>query len=196
MAFAWSSAANLLLYDADPGERSVEMGRAGDSRIVDRRDALLDVYARQLMVHCAADPSRLAAVRAECADRHRPARLLREGWRSMRWRREHPSSTGRDRPLGAPSPRTLIEQRELWDTAEQIVALAEQTVHDAGAATDWKARERLLASTSHTLNFDILGVMLPVEVEQQAAAELAATLEEIDRTADPDGPTRGDPGWR
>ena len=193
VGFAWSSAANLLLYDADPGERSVQMGRAGESRVVDRRAALTDVYARQVLVHCAADSVRLAALRAECADRHRLGRLLREGRRAVRHRRQHSSPGVSGWPWGALSPRTLAEQRELWVTAEQIVALAQRMVDDAGAGEDRRARERLLASTSHTLTFDILGAMLPVEVEQESAAELSARLEEIDRAPDPGDPPSSRP---
>lgn len=111
----------------------------------------------------------------------------------MRHRRQHPSASVSGRSWAALSPRTLVEQRELWVTAEQIVALAQRMVHDAGAAEDRRARERLLASTSHTLTFDILGALLPAEMEQEPAAELAARLEEIDRSEDPAGPG-GDPG--
>lgn len=113
--------------------------------MVDRRVALVDLYARQLLVKLDADIERLDAVVAE-------SRREADYTRTLQWSR---------------------------DTARQRII-------EAGAEHDPKGRDRLLASTNHTLTSEILGIFLPPEAHQQRAAELAETLDEIDQRPESD----------
>ena len=81
---AWSSAANLLLYDEDPGPRETNVGSRAELRVVDRREALVQLYARQVLVSLHADAPRILAL-AELAA---AARTLRGAWRLVRARRD------------------------------------------------------------------------------------------------------------
>ena len=74
---AWTCAANLRLYDEDPGPRWVNVGSAVEPRWVDRYDALVDLYARQMLVQLDADPERLIVAARECRVR---ARQQRQWW--------------------------------------------------------------------------------------------------------------------
>jgi len=49
MVRAWACAINLQLYDADPGPRVVELAGGLETRKVDRREALIDLYSRDLL---------------------------------------------------------------------------------------------------------------------------------------------------
>jgi hypothetical protein len=181
---AWSCAANLSLYDEDPG---------GESRMVDRRVALIDLYARQLLVRLDADIARLDVVAAE-------SRREEKHTRTLRWSRE--TAQNRDRSLppaytplrrlrrawkvwSAYTPGNRREMAQVWEIAAELADTARQRIIEAGAERDQKARDRLLASTNHTLTAEILNVFLPPEVHQQRAAELAETLEEIDQRPEP-----------
>lgn len=191
ITFAWSCAANLSLYDEDPGPRMTEVAGRGESRMVDRRVALIDLYARQLLVKLGADIARLDAVAAE-------ARRAEQHTRTLQWSRE--TAQNRDRTLppaftplrrlrrvwkvwSAYTPGDRREMAQVWEIAAELADTARQRIVDAGAEHDSKGRDRLLASTNHTLTAEILGVLLPPEVHQQRAAELAETLDEIDRRA-------------
>lgn len=192
--FAWSSAANLSLYDEDPGPRMTEVAGGGESRMVDRRVALVDLYARQLLVKIEADIERLDAVAAE-------SRREAQYTRTLKWSRA--AARSRDRTLpqaytpgrklrrawkvwSAYTPGSRREMAEMWDIAAELADAARRRIIDAGAEHDVKARDRLLASTNHTLTSEILGIFLPPEVHQQRAAELAETLDQIDQRPESD----------
>lgn len=192
--FAWSSAANLSLYDEDPGPRTTEVAGGSESRKVDRRVALVDLYSRQLLVHLGADLERLVAVAEES---RREARYTRT------WAWSRATARSRERTLppastvgrrlqrwwqvwSAYTPHSRREMAQVWDIAAELADAARERIIEAGAEYDRKARERLLASTNYTLTTEILGVFLPPEVRQQRAAELADTLHEIDRRQAPD----------
>lgn len=190
--FAWSSAANLSLYDEDPGPRMTEVATGGGTRMVDRRVALVDLYARQLLVKLDADLERLAAVAEESRREAAYTRTLRWSRATARSRDESlpPASTlGRRirrawQVWSAYMPGNRREMAEVWEIAAELADTARQRVIDAGAEHDLKARARLLASTNHTLTTEILGMLLPPDVHQQRAAELAETLDEIDQRPD------------
>ncbi|MQA16820.1 MAG: hypothetical protein GEV09_22600 [Pseudonocardiaceae bacterium] len=68
--FAWSCALNVNLYDDDPGPRQMVVGGPGEQRTVDRRQRLIDAYARDVLVHVDAELDRLATVVAEVKRKH------------------------------------------------------------------------------------------------------------------------------
>lgn len=192
--FAWSSAANLSLYDEDHGPRMTEVGGGGEWRRVDRRVGLVDLYARQLLVRLDADIERLDAVAAE-------SRREAQYTHTLQWSRD--TARNRDRTLppahtvGRKIRRTWKvwsaytlgsrgEMAEVWVIVAGLADTARQRVVDAGAEHDPKAGDRLLASTNHTLTSEILGIFLPPEVHQQRAAELAETLDQIDQRPESD----------
>lgn len=174
--FAWSCTANLSLYDEDPGPRTTEVAGGGESRMVDRRVALIDLYARQLLVKLDADVARLAAVAAEsaakrstpapCSGAARPLRTATAPCPRCTLRSGDCSGRGR---CGRPTPRDRREMAQVWEIAAELADTARQRIIDAGAEHDPKARDRLLAPTSHTLTAEILGVFLPPEVHLQRA---------------------------
>ena len=63
MVRAWACAINLQLYDADPGPRVVELAGGLETRKVDRREALIDLYSRDLLSGLAGDPAALKPLR-------------------------------------------------------------------------------------------------------------------------------------
>jgi hypothetical protein len=62
---AWASALNLRLYDNDPGPREMIVGGPGEERVIDRRERLVDSYAKLLLVQVDGDLDRLLAVAAQ-----------------------------------------------------------------------------------------------------------------------------------
>src|SRR5436190_17310517 len=74
---AWASGLNLRLYDNDPGPRELIVGGPGEERVIDRRERLVDSYAKLLLVHVDGDLHRLLAVAAE-ARRMRAQRAARD----------------------------------------------------------------------------------------------------------------------
>lgn len=166
-----------------------EVAAGGGTRMVDRRVALVDLYARQLLVKLDADLERLAAVAEESRREAAHTRTLRWSRATARSRDESlPPALTLDRRIrrawqvwSAYTPGNRREMAEVWEIAAELADTARQRVIDAGAENDPKARARLLASTNHTLTTEILGMLLPPDVHQQRAAELAETLDEIDR---------------
>lgn len=177
---AWSCAANLSLYDEDPGPRETNVGSSREPLVIDRRDALLEVYARQILVGCDADLGRLTALRADCQRRAAQARTLQAGWETVRWRRASPCQMSWPRALTALTPWSRREIGGLWLVGAQLADRAASRVLEADAAHDGPARTRLLASVRHSLHCDVLGAFLPADVEDQLATDLADTLREID----------------
>lgn len=149
---AWSSALNLMLYDADPGPREVRIGGPGEERVIDRREYLISVYAHSLLLHLGADLSRLVAV----ADEAR-----RRSGDSARWKR--PREHVRAERVAA----------ELADTAAQVV-------RQAGADADEKSRRRLLAATEYQHTEETFAAFLGTSAAQDPN-DLAQELDDIDR---------------
>lgn len=182
--FTQTCAVDLLIYDAEPVGRWINRGSHLDPVPVARHEALIEIYARRVLVQCEADPDRLRAVQTECARR-------REG--SAR----SPSGDERITGLGhadtdeSPPPQTTVpsspsrpEQGRIWSVAEKLITVAMAMVVEAGAVDDFRARARLLVSAAHTTAIDRLGSAVPTEVRQKAAWELARLLGEIDDTSD------------
>lgn len=69
--FTWTCAADLLIHDADPVSRRIDLGSPIDPLLVTRHEALVEIHARRVMVQCDADPERLRAVRTEFERRRR-----------------------------------------------------------------------------------------------------------------------------
>lgn len=151
---AWASALNLRLYDNDPGPREMVVGGPGEERVIDRRDRLIDSYARLLLVQVDGDLDRLLAVAAEARRKHG----------------ERVAHGGSERKIEA----ELIAV-ELADHAAQIV-------RDVDADTDPKARERLVAATEHQ-NLRDTGELFLGDANILAGdpGDLAERLDEIDR---------------
>src|SRR2546430_9870934 len=125
MVRAWACAINLQLYDADPGPRVVELAGGLETRKVDRREALIDLYSRDLLSGLAGDPARLEAVEAECQRRARidatfsssiriAVRRLKPLWRLHSWRSCLEACTKQDRR----------ERQEAWLVAAELAARA------------------------------------------------------------------------
>jgi hypothetical protein len=122
--------------------------------VIDRRDRLIDSYARLLLVQVDGDLDRLLAVAAEARRKHG----------------ERVAHGGSERKIEA----ELIAV-ELADHAAQIV-------RDVDADTDPKARERLVAATEHQ-NLRDTGELFLGDANILAGdpGDLAERLDEIDR---------------
>jgi hypothetical protein len=116
-----SCALNLELYAADPGPQTVAIGGPGEQRTITRRDHLLDLYSRMLLLKLDGDPDRLSAVAAE-AERRRDEKSAR-------------NSESDDLEVEA-------DTLEFADTAMRII-------HDAGADVDQQNRKRLLTAMNY-----------------------------------------------
>lgn len=180
--FAWSCAANLQLYDEDPGPRQTNVGNRDEPRVVDRHEALVELYARQVLVSLQADEARMLALAENCRQRAATARTLRGGWQAVRARRAAGSPEPWPRAIAALSPWSRREAASVWAVGAELADAAVQMVRDADAAEDGKARARLLASAKHSLTYDVLGGIIPTDVRMQAAADLADTLRRIDES--------------
>jgi hypothetical protein len=176
--FAWSCAVDFMMYDSNPIASEANIGSQIEPRVVDRRDALLDIYARRILVHCEADPGRLNAVRAEITKLPGSRGPVQDEMRSDRLQ------DGSARPPGSATlpPPLSHDTGQLWAVAEELTSAALAMVIEAGAVDDIRARARLLVSTAHTITRDLLGPLRPPEVERQAALKLARSLDMIDRS--------------
>lgn len=129
--FAFSCGANLLLYEGDPGPQTTTVGGPGEQRTITRRELLVSIYARMLLLELQADLDRLAAVAAEA-------------------RRRMYTAADDDATELAAAEAVAVE---LAETAIQII-------RDVGADTDPRARERLLAATDYQTSRDVFGTFL------------------------------------
>jgi hypothetical protein len=130
--FAWSCAANLLLYDADPGPRQVNVGSGSEQRFVDRHEALVNVYARQVLVELEADLPRIEALQHACERAAAETWTLRQAWQAARHRRQHGAT--RRAALAALTRRSRRDIVEVWLAAAEIITEADRIVRDAGPA--------------------------------------------------------------
>ncbi|MFI2473454.1 hypothetical protein [Nocardia xishanensis] len=150
-----SSAANCLLFEADPGPQQLNIGTELEPRWVSREYAWRDFYAHDLIIAVNAD----LALLKQCLDfahqeRHRTT-----------------------------SPQlTVAEQREaheFWDCAIDIAKIAIDIIDHGGAADDEHARQRLLAGAHH-LRTTTAFRAIP-QIVEQAGTDLAKALDEIDK---------------
>jgi hypothetical protein len=63
--YAFSCALNLQLYASDPDPETVVVGGPGEQRSITRRESLVDIYARMVLLELGGDIDRLSAVAAE-----------------------------------------------------------------------------------------------------------------------------------
>jgi hypothetical protein len=182
---AWSCAANLRLYDEDPGPRQMNVGSVREPRIVDRREALVGLYARQILLKLEADYPRILALRAECGQQAAASRDLREAWRVARARHRPPLRQPWRQALRALAWSERSDIATTWAVGAELAHRAAQMVTEAGAHLDGKARAKLLAATEHSFTYDVLGSMLPSDMEARDAAQLAETLRQIDESDEP-----------
>jgi hypothetical protein len=153
--YAFSCALNLLLYVADPGPESAAVGGPGERRMISRRESLVDIYARMLLLELEGDTSRLSAVAVEA-------------------RRRRQDKEMRDFPA---------DHLQAEEAAAELAESAARIVHDAGADTDPRARERLLTATDYQTSHDVFGAFLG---DPTLAGPPDAMLAELDRI-DEDG---------
>lgn len=150
-------ASNCLLYENDPGPAELNTGTAEEPRMVPRAQAWQHAYALHVLIQCEADHARLTAAARQC-------------------RASMADATAR---LGA-------QRAGEWSRAADLCEQAAQMVEDAGAASDDKARRRLLAGCQHQTMMIVLGSVIP------AVAETSA--EDLQRTLG--GSTRNRPSYR
>lgn len=161
---AWSCASNLRLHGVEPGTLGTDVGSRPEPRITDRREALVERYARQILLELRADYPRILALRAECRQQAATARSLQEAWRVVQARRRSPDPEAWPQALRALSRSSRRDVAVNWALGARLADHAAQIMMAAGAARDAEARARLLAAT-----------------------ELARTRREIDE-ADDDAP--------
>jgi hypothetical protein len=166
---AWTYAANCRLYEDDPGPAHLNIGSAHEPRMVTRAAAWRDAYAHYLLVDLEADHARLTAATEVCR------RNLRRTWTPSFWAevaRSQASGSGTRRHgcaavARALSPREMFLLRKVHKVAVELCELAAGLVQDAGAATDEKARCRLLAGSRHTGMLIALGSIPGVAEDSQ-----------------------------
>ena len=148
---AWSCAANLRLHE-NTGPRHAD---------VDRRDALVGRYARQILLELDADYPRILALRAECRQLVADARRLPEAWRVVQARRRRPLRQSWPKALRALSWSERRDRGATWALGAELAQRAVQIITEAGAQLDEEARAALLAG------------MLPAAAEARDAARPA-----------------------
>ncbi|WP_308283487.1 hypothetical protein [Pseudonocardia nigra] len=147
---AWVCAPNLRLYDEDPGPRATNVGSSQEPRVVDRREALVELYARQILLELRAELPRILALRDDCAREAAAARTLREAWRVVQARRGGPHPQPWPRALRALTWALRRDISTQWTLGAELADRAAHMVTEAEADRDAKARARLLASTVET----------------------------------------------
>ncbi|MFC5833152.1 hypothetical protein [Nonomuraea insulae] len=143
---AWIYASNCLLYENDPGPAELNVGSAGEPRMIPRAEAWQHGYALNVVVDCAGDHARLLAAAQHCRD-------------DMR-RKAH---------FGA---KRVGELARAADLCEQAARMVEQ----AGAVGDEKARRRLVASCEHETMVMALGVVPEVVEDSARTTRLHVAL--------------------
>lgn len=108
------------------------MGGPGESRPVERREYLIDLYAQGLLLHVDADLDRLAAV-AEHAR----------------------AQTKVKKRLGRPARHVRAEA-----VAVELAEVAAAIIRRSGADTDEKAHRRVGAATQYSHTRDVFGTFL------------------------------------
>jgi hypothetical protein len=152
-AYVYSCACNLLLYDEDPGPRQERIGGPGEQRIIDRRELLIDLYARLVLFQLGGSSARLARVTAI-------------GQRQC----------GHFAEL-SPPPEALSVEMTVTELAETAVGI----VHESGADTDSMALRRLLAALDYQLSRDVFGTFFGRPDLAGPPDELLDRLERIDQ---------------
>lgn len=150
---AWACGLNLNSRDSAPGQREVVVGGPGEHRVLGRREQLLDSYTRFLITQVDADHARLQAI----------AEAARRGYADKQAR-------GFDQ-------RRLDAELVAIELAERGLAM----LAGAGADTNDKARQRLLAACRYEGNREVFGAMGMDPNVAASPQDFLAELDDIDR---------------
>jgi len=115
--------------------------------MVDRREALVQLYARQVLVSLGADAPRLRALADDCRGRAAAARTLGGAWRLVRARATLRAPTRGAAPLGRCPGRRGERSPRYGRWAPSLPTPHWEWCADADAEQDATARARLLAGT-------------------------------------------------
>jgi hypothetical protein len=151
--YAFSCALNLQLYASDPSPETVVVGGPGEQRPITRRESLVDIYARMVLLKLGGDIDRLSAVAAEAR------RCLEE------------------KPCGEFDTDYLEDETVVSELAETAI----QWVREAGADVDATARERMLTTMDYQTSRDVFGVFLGNADLAGPPDDMLTELEKIDQ---------------
>lgn len=154
--YAHSCALNLLLYDDDPGQRVIAVGSLSEQRMIDRREHLIDLYSRMLLLEVNGSANRLNAVAAEARRRYE------EGAHKK------------------PPPEDLPADTVTVELAEAAVRI----IREVGADTDPRALERLLIAVNYQTSRDVFGTFLGNPNLAGPPDDVIADLDRIDENED------------
>jgi hypothetical protein len=144
------NARNCRLLERRPGHTELNVGTAGEPRIVPRAEAWQHAYALYLMTDLDADHARLTVTARRC-------------------RQEAAVAEGQQPAWVAP------ELSRAADLCEQ----AARMIEDAGAIGDDKVRRRLLAGCKRETTMITFGNVIP-EFAEAAAEDYQRAVREID----------------
>lgn len=154
LTLLYSCTANCLLYEEDPGPAELNIGSELEPHMVSRSRAWRDFYAHHLLTGLSADIARLT----ECSE-----------WAHELLDRELPAEM---------SAAEVADAKQFWQCSVDIAEMAIEIVEGAGATTDEKARQRLLAGSQHLQMQTAFGAI--PDIVAQSAADLVDKLDRID----------------
>lgn len=144
---------DMVFGDTEP----VQRGTAWEPRLVDRRQEIVEMYSRLLLVRLRARVDRLAALEAECRRRAAGASLRRSVLAVLRQLVKGPDP---GRVLRAAAWVLSVGRRRQFRRTHMLAAhlaeAARSTVIQAGAARDPVTRTRLLVATRYQAARDAL----------------------------------------
>lgn len=150
MEYAYSCAVNVQRCSCQPRSEHVFIGNHLEHRVVTRWDALIDRHARLVLVHCRAEPSRLATLQSYFAFR-----------------------SAADTHIDTPPV------QDTYAVAEILAAEALCLVCEAGGLADLRTRSRLLAGVKYQLNRELCADLGTPE-RSGIATDLIAEFDRID----------------
>src|SRR5262245_11735637 len=113
-----------MMYDTDPADWRLTLGSQLEPRMIDRRRALIEIYARRILVHYDADPDRLESARRDFSARHAPPQPRHNAERHD-LDRQHQSEESLTPPETSTSPPPPGgEPSRLWAVAEELAEAA------------------------------------------------------------------------
>ncbi|MBB5130374.1 hypothetical protein HNP84_000062 [Thermocatellispora tengchongensis] len=150
-----------MVFGTGRDEAVLERGTSWEPRLVSRRQEIVEMYSRLLLVRLRARVDRLAALEVECRRRATAATFPRAALAALRQ-----LAAGRD-PMRLVRAMSWVfatgRRRQFRRThilAAKLAAAARTTVIEAGAARDPVTRTRLLAATRYQATRDALDFAL------------------------------------